>query len=194
MPPSLVLASTSRYRRAQLEQLGLAFTCQAPGVDEAAATPPDSPPREIARALARAKAEAVAEGLGPEVVVLGGDQICVHEGTVLGKPGSVDRAWAQLLRLQGRSHLLITALCVAAGERRIEHQDVTELDMRSLSEEEIQRYVAADHPIDCAGSYKLESLGVTLFDAIRSEDHSAITGLPLLAVSRILRELGFQLP
>lgn len=191
--PALILASTSPYRRAQLEQLGVRFTCEAPGVDERAAEPAGASPREVAAALARAKALAVA-ARHPDALVIGGDQVCVLGEEVLHKPGSAERAAEQLARLAGRTHHLISAICVARGERTAAHEDVTELDMRPLSEAEIERYVAADQPLDCAGSYKLEARGVTLFRAIRSADHSAIQGLPLLALCELLRAEGVPLP
>ena len=191
--PSLILASTSPYRRAQLEQLGVPFRCEAPGVDERAAEPQDASPREVAATLARAKALAVA-ARHPEAIVIGGDQVCVLDDEVLHKPGSAGRALEQLARLAGRTHRLISAICVARGERCVSHEDVTELDMRPLSEEQRRRYVDADQPLDCAGSYKLEARGVTLFSAIRSADHSAIQGLPLLALCELLRGEGVPLP
>lgn len=191
--PPLILASTSPYRRAQLEQLGVPFTCEAPGVDERAAEPPGATPRQVAAALARAKALAVA-ARHPEAVVIGGDQVCVLADEVLHKPGSAEGALEQLARLAGRTHRLISAICVARGQDCAAHEDVTELDMRPLSEEELRRYVAADQPYDCAGSYKLEARGVTLFRAIRSADHSAIQGLPLLALCQLLRAQGVPLP
>ncbi len=191
--PPLILASTSPYRRAQLEQLGVPFSCEAPGVDERAAEPQGATPREVAAALARAKALAVA-ARHPGAIVIGGDQVCVLDDEVLHKPGSAERAVEQLARLAGRTHRLISAICVARGERCVCHEDVTELDMRPLSEEERRRYVEADQPLDCAGSYKLEARGVTLFSAIRSADHSAIQGLPLLALCELLRAEGVALP
>ncbi|HBP16827.1 MAG TPA: septum formation protein Maf [Planctomycetes bacterium] len=191
--PPLILASTSPYRRAQLEQLGVPFSCEAPGVDERAAEPQGATPREVAAALARAKALAVA-ARHPGAIVIGGDQVCVLDDEVLHKPGSAERAVEQHARLAGRTHRLISAICVARGERCVCHEDVTELDMRPLSEEERRRYVEADQPLDCAGSYKLEARGVTLFSAIRSADHSAIQGLPLLALCELLRAEGVALP
>ncbi|MGE0711123.1 MAG: nucleoside triphosphate pyrophosphatase [Planctomycetota bacterium] len=188
----LILASTSRYRREQLERLGLVFSCEAPGVDERAVAPAGAAPRALAAHLARAKADAVA-ARHPQAIVIGGDQVCAHAGEVLGKPGTVERAVAQLLRLQGSTHQLVTAICLRQGERVLTHEDVTELEMRPLSEASVRRYVAADDPLDCAGSYKLEARGIALFEAIRSEDWSAITGLPLLALARMLRQLGLEL-
>ena len=118
----------------------------------------------------------------------------MSDGRILGKPGSVDEAEAQLASLSGRTHELITAMAVAHGGGIIEHTDVTTLVMRGVSPEEIRRYVAADRPLDCAGSYKLESLGIALFESISSADQTAIVGLPLIALTTILRDLGFAVP
>lgn len=191
----LVLASTSASRRAQLERLGLPFRCVAPRVDEEALKDPALSPRELARRLARAKAASVAAEC-PRAVVIGGDQVVALDGRTHGKPGTPERAAAQLLELQGRAHEIITAVAVvdvAAGTWR-ESVDVTVLWMRELDRAAAERYVAADDPTACAGSYKLESRGVTLFERIESADHSAVTGLPLIALTTILRAIGFTVP
>lgn len=189
----LILASTSTYRRDLLARLAIPFTAVAPGVDEAAVQRAGLAPRGLAEALARAKARAVAAA-HPGAVVIGSDQLAAVDGEILGKPGAPEAAEAQLLRLQGRAHELITAVAVCHPGGLLEHTDVTRLVMRPLSREEIRRYVDADRPLDCAGSYKLEAHGITLFSAIESRDHSAVTGLPLIAVTTLLRELGFALP
>jgi septum formation protein len=191
----LILASTSPYRRALLERLGLPFRCRAPGVDEDALKGQGLTPRELADRLALAKADAVARlEPNPASIVIGSDQLVAFEGRVLGKPGSVERAVEQLHSLSGREHELITAMAVIQGSRVIQHTDVARLRVRPLSRPEIERYVLADQPIDCAGSYKLEARGIALFDQIISADHSAITGLPLMALTTILRDLGVAIP
>ena len=191
----LILASTSPYRRALLERLGLPFRCRAPGVDEDPLKHQGLSPRELAERLAIAKADAVARlEPDPRSIVMGSDQLVAFEGRVLGKPGSVERAVEQLLSLAGRDHELITAMAVIQGTRVLQHTDVARLHMRPLSRDEIERYVLADQPIDCAGSYKLEARGIALFDQIISDDHSAITGLPLMALTTILRDLGVAIP
>jgi septum formation protein len=113
---------------------------------------------------------------------------------IVGKPGTADQAVAQLEAMSGRPHELITAMVVIAGTRRFEHTDVTRLVMRRLSRSRIERYVAADRPLDCAGSYKIEARGIVLFERIETADFTAITGLPLLALARVLEELGFETP
>ena len=193
--PDLVLASTSPYRRALLERLGVPFRCRAPLCDEAALQRQWSglEPRPFTENLAMAKATSLAaEETGSAII--GCDQVVAFEGRIFGKPGSAERAVDQLVMMSGRTHELITAMVVLRGAEIFLHTDVTRLRMRTLSREAIERYVAADLPMDCAGSYKLESRGIVLFDRIDSEDHSAITGLPLIALVTILRELGFPIP
>jgi septum formation protein len=193
--PDLVLASTSAYRRAQLERLGIPFRCRAPLCDESASqrTATEAEPRLLAEKLALAKASSlVAEE--PEAAIVGCDQLVSFEGQIFGKPRTAGRAIEQLATMSGKTHELITALVVLRGGEMHRHTDITRLRMRPLARDAIERYVRCDRPIDCAGSYKLESRGIALFDRIESEDHSAITGLPLIALVTILRELGFEIP
>ena len=189
----LILASTSPHRKALLERLGVPFRCMAPNVDEDEWKARGLAPRELAEGLAAAKADAVA-GREPGAVVIGSDQLVAFDGGVLGKPGKADRAVAQLMELGGREHLLITAMAVRAGDRLVAHTDVARLRLRELSRGEAERYVAADRPLDCSGSYKIESRGIALFDRIECEDHTAIVGLPLIALTTILRGLGLMIP
>ncbi len=195
--PALILASTSRYRRALLERLGVPFQAVSPACDEEALKDPTLAPQALAEFLAEAKATSIARQQ-PAAVVIGSDQLAAieHEGawTILGKPGTPARAVEQLALLSGRTHVLITAMVVARGQERWRHTDITRLTMRLLERAALERYVAADQPLDCAGAYKLECRGITLFEAIASEDSSAITGLPLLALTRILAGLGYALP
>jgi septum formation protein len=188
---AIILASTSRYRRELLARLGIQFQCVAPPIDEDALKDPALSGRVLAQSLAAAKASSVA-ALHPEAVVIGSDQTCTCEGVLLHKPGSFSAACQQLARLSGKTHELNTAVCLMYSGRTELHVDVTRLTMHSLSEAEIDRYVAADEPYDCVGSYKLEQRGISLFDRIDSEDHTAITGLPLLFVARILRQWGLM--
>lgn len=190
----LILASTSRYRQELLARLGVPFTCQAPGVDEdAVKTDRTLGPRQVAEILAERKARAVAQR-HPDAVVIGSDQLAHLDGAVLGKPGTVEAADAQLARLAGRTHELVTAVCVVhpAGVERV--TDLAHLAMRPLSREAIARYVAADRPLDCAGAYKLECRGIGLFSAVACSDHTAITGLPLMWTAGVLARLGFSVP
>jgi septum formation protein len=191
--PDLVLASTSTYRRALLERLGVPFRALAPLVDEEALKEPSLSPVALAGLLARAKAESLAD-VERDSVVIGGDQLVAFEGRIFGKPGDAVGAIEQLLMMAGRPHELVTAVAVWHRGRTIEHTDVTTLWMRPLTRDEVERYVAADRPFNCAGGYKLEERGITLFERIESADHTAITGLPLIAVTTILRRLGLAIP
>jgi septum formation protein len=192
---NLVLASTSVYRRELLARLGLAFECVPPRVDESTihALFDAASARELAEHLALAKAVAVSRTHGDSTVI-GSDQVCVCEDQILGKPGTPERAAEQLALLSGRQHQLITAVCLWQDGGTLRHTDVTTLTMRELSSGEIARYVMADQPLDCAGSYKLESLGISLFEGIQSADHTAIQGLPLVEVCQLLRQAGYAIP
>lgn len=192
--PDLVLASTSRYRKELLSRLGIAFSCEAPGVDEDAVKADRAlSPRRVAEVLAERKALAVA-ARRPGAVVIGSDQLAHLDGDVLGKPGTVEGACGQLGRLAGRTHELVTAVCVVhpGGVERV--TDIASLRMRPLDAPAIARYVAADRPLDCAGAYKLECLGIALFEEVACGDHTAITGLPLVWTAGVLARLGFQVP
>ncbi|MEP7121257.1 MAG: nucleoside triphosphate pyrophosphatase [Byssovorax sp.] len=192
-PPALVLASTSRYRAELLARLGVPFVAAAPDCDEDAYKAAGIAPRELAETLALLKAQSL-RAAHPDAAILGGDQVASIDDTILSKPGTEAAACAQLARLAGRTHTLITAVALLRGERILRHTDVTRLTMRPLSPEQIARYVAADQPLDCGGSYRLESLGIALFSRIESADHTAIVGLPLLALTAMLGEIGIVIP
>jgi septum formation protein len=191
--PRLILASTSPYRKAQLSQLRIPFEAIAPNVDEDEFKSRQLLPLELAQRLAIEKAQAVAR-THPEAVVIGGDQLVSFADQILGKPHTVANAVEQLLRLAGQSHNLITAVAVCHNGSCHTHADQTRLWMRPLARDAIERYVRMDLPLDCAGAYKIESLGISLFERIETEDHTAITGLPLLAITRLLNEAGIPVP
>ena len=189
---ALVLASTSRYRRELLSRLGLAFDAVAPGVDETPA--PDESPSVLVERLARAQAAAVARAM-PDHCVIGSDQLAEFDGRALGKPGTPERAIEQLAAMSGRAVTFLTALCVMRGGHEIGlHVDRTVVRFRKLSSAENERYVDAESPLDCAGSFMSEARGIALFDAIETVDPTALIGLPLIATARLLREAGFALP
>lgn len=192
MGKMLVLASTSRYRRGLLERAGIAFTAIAPEVDEEALKD-DRPAAELALFLARAKGESIAR-LRPTDIVIGSDQIAVHRGEILNKPGDRSSAIEQLRLLAGDTHELLTAMAVIHRGEVHEHLERARLTMRPLSTAQIERYVDADEPFACVGSYRLEARGITLFERINTADHSAIVGLPLLELVRVLATLGVVLP
>lgn len=190
---NIVLASTSAYRRMLLERLQLPFETARPEVDE---TPlPDEHPAATADRLAIAKAQAVAPQW-PDALVIGSDQVAHIDDEVFGKPGSVERAVAQLRSMSGRTVVFHTALAVIdTRSGRIQTDSVpTEVRFRTLSDPEIIRYVEKELPLDCAGSAKSEGLGITLLDALSGDDPTALVGLPLIALSRMLREAGVELP
>jgi septum formation protein len=191
--PRLVLASTSRYRRELLGRLCVPFECVAPQVDEAALR--GESPRELAARLARSKAEAVAAA-HPGAVVIGSDQVAVRGSEALGKPGSVERCVQQLVESSGREVEFLTAVFVldAAAGRSEACIDRTVVRFRTLAQAEIERYVASDSPLDCAGGFKAESLGIALFDRIESADPTGLTGLPLIWLCGALRRAGIPVP
>ena len=189
----LVLGSTSPYRRELLQRLRLPFETTAPAVDE---TPqPGEAPRALALRLALAKAHAVAT-LHPQAVVIGSDQVADLAGQPLGKPGTHDRATAQLRQMRGQTVVFQTAVavvCQATGFAQVDLAAV-EVRFRDLTDAEIERYLRAETPYDCAGSAKSEGLGISLLDAIVSDDPTALVGLPLIRTCRMLRAAGLTLP
>lgn len=190
--PRLILASTSRYRRELLGRLRLPFDVAAPQTDESAL--PGEMPGALSRRLAAAKAAAIATG-NPDAWVIGSDQVAELDGAALGKPGSRQAAMAQLAAMSGREVVFRTAVSVIHGDGRAFHEeDATIVRFRKLDAAEIGRYVDAEQPFDCAGSFKSEGLGIVLFDAITSQDPTALVGLPLIATARLLRKAGYALP
>jgi septum formation protein len=191
MHPPLILASTSVYRRELLQRLRLPFTVQAPHVDE---TPlPGEAPRALALRLAEAKARAVAAD-HPGAFVIGSDQVCCCAGTILGKPGGHAAAVAQLQKLRGRESVFHTALALAHPDGSVAVVEVpTLVRMRDLRDAEIESYLRAEQPYDCAGSAKSEGLGITLLEFLRSDDPTALVGLPLIALASLLRAGAYPL-
>ena len=190
--PDVILASTSTYRADLLRRLLERFEQASPGTDEVHVDG-EAPGRRAAR-LAEAKARAVA-AQRPGAVVIGSDQVADLDGTVLDKPGTVSAAHGQLAASSGRDVVFHTAVCVidAQGDALV-HVDETRVTFRTLSPTDIERYVERERPLDCAGSFKCEGLGITLFERIVNEDPTALVGLPLIATSRMLRKAGVALP
>jgi septum formation protein len=196
-PQSLILASTSIYRRALLARVRIPFECISPGVDE---TPQAEDAHALTTRLARAKADAVAVQR-PDAWVIGSDQVAVlldgpQKDRIVGKPGSVRNCVEQLTACSGRTLAFVTA--VAVIRRRdgsvAEFVDTTRVVFRDLDPVTIERYVALESPLDCAGGFKSEGLGITLCDAIDSSDPTALVGLPLIRLCAVLRGAGFDLP
>ncbi|AEG93961.1 Maf family nucleotide pyrophosphatase [Ramlibacter tataouinensis] len=189
---SVVLGSTSPYRRELLTRLRLPFTVAAPRVDE---TPRGGElPAALARRLAVAKAHAVASA-HPEAAVIGSDQVADLEGEPLGKPGTHQRAVDQLRRMRGRTVVFQTAVAVVCRATGFEQLDLAPVRVRfrHLSDAEIEAYLRAEQPYDCAGSAKSEGLGIALLEAIDSDDPTALVGLPLIRTCRMLRAAGVTL-
>ncbi|HEX5306608.1 MAG TPA: nucleoside triphosphate pyrophosphatase [Dyella sp.] len=193
MSAPVVLGSTSRYRAELLRRLLADFTQAAPGVDEAALA--GEAPSERALRLAIAKADAVALA-HPHALVIGSDQVAALDGEVLDKPGTPERARQQLRASSGRSVHFHTALCLLDGRTATRHTfvDHTRAVFRALADDEIARYVEREQPLDCAGSFKCEALGISLFECIETTDPSALIGLPLIALARLLRAAGHAIP
>lgn len=195
-PPTkrpLILGSTSRYRRELLERLQLPFNTVAPDVDET--RQPGESPRDLALRLALAKARAVARQ-HPQAVVIGSDQVADLAGAPLGKPGTHERAVQQLRQMRGQTVIFQTAVavvCEATGFQAVDLAPV-EVQFRDLSDAEIERYLLAEQPYDCAGSAKSEGLGIALLDRIANDDPTALIGLPLIRTCQMLRSAGLVLP
>ncbi|MGL4356037.1 MAG: Maf family protein [Aeromonas popoffii] len=193
MPTQLILASTSRYRKALLEKLGLPFECAAPEVDESP-LPGESAEALVVR-LAHAKANAIADRFD-QGLIIGSDQVCVCDGQTLGKPGTVEKAVAQLMAAQGRSVTFYTGLCVldAASGRTEQLVEPFTVHFRTLDEAALRRYVEAELPLDCAGSFKCEGMGIVLFKGLEGRDPNALIGLPLIGLIELLERHGLTLP
>lgn len=192
---NVILASTSPYRRQQLENLGLSFTSEKPLVDEQKLKVEfaDSHPAALAAQLARAKAESLKTKY-PKALIIGGDQLVQHKGEVLGKSGNFEGALRQLKSLQGDTHELLTAVCCLYGDEIFEKTISARLKMRRLDDDMLAAYLKLDEPYDCAGSYKIEKAGAQLFEFIACPDLTSIQGLPLMAVTEAFLYFGLPLP
>jgi septum formation protein len=191
-PFPLILASTSKYRGALLSQLGWPFLAMNPGVDEEKVKDQLERPEDIALTLSKYKAEAVF-ARRPDACVIGSDQVCTMEGKIFGKPHTIENALEQISLMQGKKHELLTAVTVIYPGGMESFINRTVLQMRQLTLKEIHTYVKQDLPLDCAGSYKLESKGIKLFEKIEMNDHTAIIGLPLIELTSIMLKLGYPL-
>ncbi len=185
----LILASSSRYRKAMLERLGIPFASISPDADESPL--PGETPSQLAQRLSMAKAQAVLAA-HPGTVVIGSDQVATLGGSPIGKPGNFERAKKQLEALSGRTVEFHSALCVTDGKRYEIDDVVTRCRFRSLSTSEIIAYLEKEQPYDTAGSAKAEGLGIALMDSMESNDPTAIIGLPLIALCRMLRAFGLD--
>ncbi len=193
MTRALILASGSPYRAQLLARLELPFESIAPDIDE---TPrAGETPSNLSQRLAREKAARIA-ALQPAAVIVGSDQCAALDGRILGKPGGREQALAQLRAASARAVEFLTAVAVRVPGRAtpLTHLDRTRVGFRPLSEPEIERYVDRERPFDCAGAFRAEALGIALFERIDAADPTALIGLPLIALSAMLREAGFEIP
>lgn len=190
---SIILASSSPYRRELLERLALPFECASPDIDETAL--PDEPPGVLVERLAETKARAVADRY-PRALIIGSDQVAVLGDRVLGKPGSPERAVEQLDQCSGRTVTFYTGLCLLDTEKNVQQTGCVLFDVRfrSLNNEQIRRYLEHDQPYNSAGSFKAEGLGITLFESMHGEDPTALIGLPLIRLTTMLNEAGVDVP
>ena len=187
----LILASTSPYRKIQLESLMIPFTCEKPNCDEDSFKKLEPNPLKLAILLARKKAESLNS---KNRVIIGGDQLVNLNGKILGKPGTEEKAFIQLKEMQNQVHELITAICVVANDKAVEFHNVTRIKLKKLEDKQIQSYLSKDTPWDCAGSYKIEKHGMALIETLETDDFTSIQGLPLLQLSKVLHNLGYEIP
>jgi septum formation protein len=194
-PPRLILASSSRYRRELLERLRIPFDVIVPDIDEAPLS--GETPEATALRLAEAKARAVVASIGGDArtLVIGSDQVATYDGLQIGKPGTHDKALAQLQAMRGREVLFHSALCLFdSGSGEVQAVDViTRVRFRDLPDAGLDAYLHAETPYDVAGSAKSEGLGIALLEAIDSDDPTALIGLPLIALTRMLLAAGYPL-
>ena len=193
LPEKLILASSSKYRRMLLQRLGIPFDCLPPEIDESPL--PGESPLDLVTRLANRKAETVSRK-NTQAIVIGSDQMAVFNGQIVGKPGSYEAALEQLTGFSGQLVEFLTAVSVQSRHIQFseEHTDSTKVRFRTLQRDEIERYLQKEKPFDCAGAFKAESLGITLFESIISDDPTALVGLPLIRTAAMLRRAGLKLP
>jgi septum formation protein len=191
--PTIVLASASAYRRGLLDRFLDDYQAVSPDIDES--NPDDLSPKKLARHLARKKAETVWP-TARNSLIIGADQLAVLDGQVLGKPGDHQKAVEQLLAASGQAVTFRTAVCILdpVGKTRYEHVDKTTVRFRQFDRRLAEVYLRHDEPYDCAGSFKIEGAGFVLFESVRTDDPTALIGLPMIWVSDVLLELGYLLP
>ena len=189
--PPLILASTSVYRRELLQRLRIPFEVISPNVDETPLTGEST--LDLALRLANAKAAAVAKE-HPHAWVIGSDQVADLCGAAIGKPGNFERALAQLQLMRGQTVTFYTALCLMKSDVQTTLNVPTEVTFRKLPDDVLESYLLAEEPYDCAGSAKSEGLGISLLESIKSDDPTALIGLPLIALTGLLRDAGFVIP
>jgi septum formation protein len=191
--PAIVLASSSQYRRGLLDRFLDEYQIVSPDIDERNVDELD--PESLARKLARSKAETVSMTTR-DALVIGADQLAVLDDQVLGKPGDHQKAVEQLLAASGKSVTFLTAVCILdpVGRTRYEHVDKTTVHFRQFDRRLAETYLRHDEPYDCAGSFKIEGAGFVLFESVKTDDPTALIGLPMIWLSDVLLELGYLTP
>lgn len=185
----MILASSSVFRKELMEKLKIDFSCEDSKIDEESFKDQNLSPTELAKTLAFEKANSLAHKY-PEAIIIGSDQVCFCDDQIFGKPVTFEKAKEQLGFLNGKTHYLYTAYCLLYRQKKIIHCNTTTLQMKHLSTTQIENYIRKDEPFYCAGSYKIESLGIALFDRVETSDWSAIIGLPMQNLIKDLTELG----
>jgi septum formation protein len=192
----IILASTSKYRAQLVEKLGLAFECIKPLVDEeiikSILISENASPLEMAETLSKQKGTSL-QSIYPNDIIISGDQLVNFHGKIIGKPGSKEKAYEQLKLMNNNTHELVTATTLIFDGKVLHNNNITKMKMKNLTDAEIRAYVELDSPIDCAGSIKIESYGISLFEKVDSTDFSAIQGLPLIWISNTIKGLGYEL-
>lgn len=193
---NLILASTSIYRAQLLEKLGVPFQTMKPTFDEDSAKHEALQKKftavQVAETLSRGKAESLKSFLTPDTLLIAGDQLVHFQGEIIGKSKNYENALSQLKKMRSQTHELITAVTLLSSKEARHINHITHLKMKSLADAEIQGYLLQDEPYDCAGSYKIEKSGITLFSDIQCSDFSAIQGIPLIWLSNQLKEMGYE--
>jgi septum formation protein len=190
---NIILASTSIYRKQQLQRLNIGFSTASPNVDEGGLKSQGLDHIQLSRELSLLKARAVS-AQNRDAIVIGGDQVASFNGAILSKPGTKETAFDQLKTMSGHEHQLITSLAIILDGEEHLHTCIARMRMRSLTGEQIERYIDLDEPLQCCGSYRLEALGISLFESIDCEDFTSIIGIPLMWTARTLSQLGVSVP
>lgn len=188
----LVLASESPYRKELLERLNLSFITSPAHINEEDIWQTGLSPIEVSIELAKRKAKKVLE-VYPDDVIIGSDQVISLDDFIFGKPKTKEKAIQQLMQLRGKNHQLITSVCIKSADKEVVFSNTTELLIRAeLSETDLEKYVDHDQPLNCAGSYKIEGMGIALFEKVETTDFTSIIGLPLMETAKQLEQFGFK--
>ena len=189
----IILASTSIYRKQQLERLNISFSTAAPSVDEDTLKAKGLDHIQLSKELSLLKARDIS-ALHDDAIVIGGDQVASFNQTILSKPKTKQRAFEQLKSMAGKEHQLTTSLAVICGGQEYVYTGIAKMKMRQLTDSQIVRYIDIDEPLHSCGSYRLEALGISLFESVDCEDYTSIIGIPLMWTARTLSILGVPVP